>query len=84
MRFNGAFEAIIDPATFAKADKIIAGRPRRTMRTWKSDRRMLALLETRLQQQGRLTAGIIDSSPELPCTMTYIYRFGTLRRAYTN
>ena len=48
MRCNGAFEAIIDPAIFAEAGKIIAGRPRRTLRAWKSDRRMLALLKTRL------------------------------------
>jgi len=82
VRCNGAFEAIVGPAIFAEAGKIIAGRPRRILRGWKSDRRMLALLETRLQQQGRLTASIIDSSPELPCTMTFIYRFGTLRRAY--
>jgi DNA invertase Pin-like site-specific DNA recombinase len=82
VRCNNAFDAIVDPAIFAAAGKIIAGRPRRTLRVWKSDRRMLALLKTRLQQQGRLTARIIDSSPELPCTMTYIYRFGTLRRAY--
>src|SRR4030088_565548 len=82
VRCNGAFEAMIDPAIFAAAGKIIAGRPRRTLRVWKADRQVLALLKTRLQQQGRLTARIIDSSPELPCTMTYIYRFGTLRRAY--
>jgi len=48
VRCNGAFEAIIDPAIFAEAGKIIAGRPRRTLRAWKSDRRMLALLKTRL------------------------------------
>jgi DNA invertase Pin-like site-specific DNA recombinase len=82
VRNNSAFEAIIDPVTFAEAGKIIAARPRRTLRTWKSNRRMLELLKAKLQQQGRLTAQIIDSSPELPCTMTFICRFGTLRRAY--
>jgi DNA invertase Pin-like site-specific DNA recombinase len=82
VRKNGAFEAIIDSTTFAKAGKIIAGRPRRTLRVWKTDRQMLRVLKARLEKEGRLTAQMIDSSPELPCTMTVIQRFGTLRRAY--
>jgi DNA invertase Pin-like site-specific DNA recombinase len=82
VRCNNAFEAIVDPAMFAKAGKIIEGRPRRTLRAWKSDREMLSLLEARLQQQGRLSAKIIDGSDNLPRHMTYILRFGSLRRAY--
>jgi len=82
VRKNGAFPAIVDSTSFAKACKIIAARPRRTLRAWKTTGQMLRVLKTRLEKEGKLTAQIIDSSPELPCTMTYIHRFGTLRRAY--
>jgi hypothetical protein len=35
-----------------------------------------------LAKKGRLSAGIIDSAEEMPRHMTYIIRFGSLRRAY--
>ena len=82
IRCNNAFEAIIDPTTFAKAAKRIEARSRRAIRTWKSDREMLSRLKACLQREGRLSAGTIDGCHELPRHMTYIYRFGSLRHAY--
>ena len=66
IRCNNAFEAIIDPAMFAKAAKRIEARPRRAIRTWKSDREMLSRLKACLEREGRLSAGIIDGCNELP------------------
>jgi len=43
---------------------------------------MLRLLRELLESKGRLTCGIIEDAAELPCSMTYIDRFGSLRRAY--
>ena len=70
------------PRMFAKAAKRIEARPRRAIRTWKSDREMLSRLKACLEREGRLSAGIIDGCNELPRHMTYIYRFGSLRHAY--
>ena len=81
IRKNGAFDAIVDARTFAKAGKIITARPRRIVRAW-TDAKMLQVLKARLDKEGKLTSQIIERSPELPCTMTYIEHFGTLRHAY--
>ena len=35
-----------------------------------------------LEKKGRLTCAIIEGAAQLPCSMTYIERFGSLRRAY--
>jgi DNA invertase Pin-like site-specific DNA recombinase len=82
VRCDNAFEGIIDPALFKAAAKIIERRPRRTLRAWKSDAQMLNLLRELLERKGRLTSTIIEDAAELPCHMTYIERFGSLRRAY--
>jgi DNA invertase Pin-like site-specific DNA recombinase len=82
VRCDNAFEAIIDPALFRAAGKIIDRRPRRTIRASKSDAHMLRLLRELLESEGRLTSSIIEDAAELPCHMTYIERFGSLRRAY--
>jgi len=82
VRCDNAFEAIIDPALFKAAGKIIDRRPRRTVRASKSDAHMLSLLRELLESKGRLTCAIIEGAAKLPCSMTYIERFGSLRRAY--
>jgi Recombinase len=82
VRCDNAFEAIIDPALFKAARKTIDRRPRRTVRAWKSDAHMLRLLRELLESKGHLTCAIIDGAAERPCSMTYIERFGSLRRAY--
>jgi hypothetical protein len=82
VRCEKAFEAIIDPATFEAAGKIIERRPRRTIRAWKSNQEMLALLHSLLRRKGHLSADMIDNADNLPRNATYIARFGSLRRAY--
>lgn len=82
VRCERAFEGIIEPKLFKAAGKIVSARPRRTIRAWKSDVQMLELLLALLQKKGRLTCAIIDGTTSLPCSMTYIERFGSLRRAY--
>jgi DNA invertase Pin-like site-specific DNA recombinase len=82
VRCDNAFEAIIDPAMFQAAGKIIERRPRRTIRAWKSDQEMLSRLESLLREKGHLSADMIDNADNLPRNATYITRFGSLRRAY--
>jgi DNA invertase Pin-like site-specific DNA recombinase len=82
VRFDNAFESIIDLETFRQAGQIIESRPKRTLRAWKTDAEMLSVLAVLLKKHGHLSAGIIDRSSDAPCTMTYIKRFGSLRRAY--
>jgi Recombinase len=82
VRCDNAFESIISPSLFLKAGEIIEGRPKRTKRASLTDVDMLSRLAVLLQKEGRLTARIIEGSSELPCHMTYIKRFGSLRRAY--
>jgi hypothetical protein len=43
---------------------------------------MLRLLRELLESRGRLTCALIEGAADLPCSMTYIVRFGSLRRAY--
>jgi recombinase len=82
VRCDNAFEAIIDPAMFQAAGKIIERRPRRTIRAWKSGQEMLSRLESLLREKGHLSAVMIDNADNLPRNATYIARFGSLRRAY--
>jgi DNA invertase Pin-like site-specific DNA recombinase len=82
VRCDGAFEGIIEPNLFKAAGKIVGARARRTIRAWKSDVQMLELLRALLEKKGRLTCAIIEGAADLPCSMTYIERFGTLKQAY--
>jgi hypothetical protein len=82
VRCDNAFEAIIDPAMFKAAGKIIERRPLRTIRAWKSDQEMLSRLDSLLRKAGHLSAVMIDNADNLPRNATYIARFGSLRRAY--
>jgi hypothetical protein len=43
---------------------------------------MLTRLDALFQEKGRLTATLIDEAPNLPCSDTYIKRFGSLTNAY--
>ncbi|MBR1251335.1 recombinase family protein [Bradyrhizobium sp. AUGA SZCCT0169] len=82
IRRDNAFEGIITPKMFAAAGTIVDGRPRRTIRAWKSDSEMLDILRALWIEKGRLSANIIDTAADMPCHMTYIERFGSLRQAY--
>jgi DNA invertase Pin-like site-specific DNA recombinase len=73
----GAFEAIIDDATFTEAQRILKARTFN-----KSDQDVLDDLRALLASEGRLSLHLIQNSPEVPSPSTYRLRFGSLRKAY--
>jgi DNA invertase Pin-like site-specific DNA recombinase len=73
----GAFEAIIDDATFTEAQRILQARTFN-----KSDRDVLDNLRSLLASQGRLSLHLIKNSADAPSPSTYRLRFGSLRKAY--
>ncbi|WP_162131263.1 recombinase family protein [Bradyrhizobium yuanmingense] len=77
IRSCGAFEPIVDPDLFAKAQKRM-----QTRYVSVSNEEMLKRLRIRLKKSGRLSKGIIDAAEELPCASLYQLRFGSLRNAY--
>ena len=74
---SGAFEPIVDHATFAKAEGILQGR---TIR--QSNDEILGSLRELLAREGRLSLSLIKKSADTPSPSTYRHRFGSLRRAY--
>ena len=82
IRSEGAIKAIVTRPTFAAAAKIIGARPKQTIRASLPDSEMLSRLAGLLAKEGRLCARLIDQARNVPCTMTYIMRFGSLRDAY--
>lgn len=77
IRAERAFQAIIDPGTFHKAQSIIEARASRL-----SDEVMLEKLATILSRRGMLSGLIIDEAEEAPSSGSYASRFGSLLRAY--
>lgn len=77
IRADGAFEAIVDPDIFAKAQAIIAERTRRL-----SDDELLYALRHLLGAKGMLSGLIIDEQDDMPSSSAYRLRFGSLLRAY--
>lgn len=73
----GAFEPLVDSATFSKAQEILQERT-----VSKSDTDLLDNLQALLESKGRLSLNLIKNSPAIPSPSTYRHRFGSLRRAY--
>lgn len=73
----GAFQALVDPATFDASQKVFDRQTRRT-----SNQQLLQQLGRLLKRSGRLTGDIIDKSRDVASCSTYISRFGSLREAY--
>jgi hypothetical protein len=73
----GAFEPIIDPATFAEAQRIY-----RLHRCQRTDEELLDDLRSLLSSEGRLSSTTIKNSQDLMAPGTYSRRFGSLRNAY--
>jgi DNA invertase Pin-like site-specific DNA recombinase len=73
----GAFEPIVDHATFAEAQGILQGR---TIN--QSDEDLLGRLRALLDSGGRLSRDLIRDSPVTPSPSTYRNRFGSVRHAY--
>jgi DNA invertase Pin-like site-specific DNA recombinase len=72
-----AFEPIVDPATFAEAQKAYTAHKYK-----KSDEEMLDDLRRLLASKGRLSFNLIKNTPDLMAPRMYYKRFGRLRNAY--
>ncbi len=77
IRKEGAFEGIVPLETFMAAQEILAQRSRRF-----TDDELLNHLRQLYSDCGTLSGFIIDQSPEMPGSKTYVQRFGSLSRAY--
>lgn len=73
----GAFEPIVDAATFAEAQRVLQSRTFN-----KTDEEVLDSLRALLASEGRLSLRLIKNSACTPSPSTYRLRFGSLRRAY--
>ena len=74
---NEAFAPIVEPETFAAAQRV---RHDRTF--YRSDEDLLVRLRAFLSREGILSQHMIDSSRELPSVRTYVARFGSIKRVY--
>jgi DNA invertase Pin-like site-specific DNA recombinase len=74
---EGAFEAIVNPALYEKAQQIIKDR-----RLTLDDYQILDRLSALLKKFGRLSTEIIDSDPETPCVQVITQRFRSLPSVY--
>jgi DNA invertase Pin-like site-specific DNA recombinase len=84
IRIEGAFDRIIEPATFEAAQRLVAQRrvekPPRDLRP--SNVRILGKLARLFAEQGCLTTEMINAAEGVPHSTLYRKRFGSLRRAY--
>ena len=78
IRNEAAFEPLIIPAEFQRAQEIMSARHRRY-----SDDEMLEFLRTLLASRGRLSGILIDETDGLPSSAAYQARFKSLLRAYS-
>ena len=78
IRSDGAFDAIVEPKQFQKAQAIIEARNRRF-----SDEEMLERLTRLFQRHGYISGLVIDEADGMPSSGAYAHRFGSLLRAYS-
>lgn len=72
----GAFEPVIEEATFAEAQRILHNRT-----ICKTNEELLESLRALLKREGRLSHSVVRNSSDVPSPSTYRLRFGSLRRA---
>jgi DNA invertase Pin-like site-specific DNA recombinase len=77
VRSEGCLAPTIPRETFLRAQKIIELR-----RVDLPEPEMLLRLRKTWAKRRKLSPAIIDNTPGLPCTATYMLHFGTLREAY--
>jgi len=77
IRNDGAFDPIVDPQLFYKAQGIILERNRRF-----SNEEMLDRLKHLFQRHGQLSGLLIDETDGMPSSAVYRFRFNGLIRAY--
>lgn len=78
IRSNTAIKPIVDESLFARAQGIMADRY-----IMISEEEMLKRLRMTKARNGRLTSQIINTTPGLPCSDSYVDHFGSLRKAYS-
>lgn len=72
-----AFEPIVDPTTFQKAQYVLGERT-----CCRSNEELIETLQQLLTVHGKLTGYILQASPGAPSVSACRKRFGTLRRAF--
>ena len=77
VRKDTAFEPIVSPEVFSKAQAIISERGKRF-----TDEELLDQLRRLMEREGRLSGLLIDEKEDLPSSSVYRTRFGSLIRAY--
>ena len=77
IRAEGAFERVVEPEMFLRAQELIRARRERM-----SDEEMLERLRQLYALKGYLSGFIIDEAEDLPSSGVYQRRFGSLYRAY--
>lgn len=78
VRRDGAFQAVVSPDLFARAQAIIASRSERLDETT-----LLELLRKLYEKTGVLSGLLIDEQEGMPSSSVYRSRFGGLVRAYS-
>jgi Recombinase len=73
----GAYESIVEPATFEMAQQEFRNRPYN-----RSNDQVVEALRSILKSAGRLTPRLIRGQPNALCPESYRRRFGSLTRAY--
>jgi len=77
VRKDNAFEAIVDPELYRKAEREAEARSR-----FLTDEQLLEHLRQLLQTHGKLSERLIRASLGMPCTQVFTARFGGLAEAY--
>ena len=77
IRRDNAFEAIVEPSVYEKAEAVAVARAR-----LHTDEQLLQDLRDCLQRNGRLTERSITADLDMPCAQAYNARFGGLIEAY--
>jgi hypothetical protein len=77
VRHDGAFEPIVERDFYEAAQRIIDARSKRY-----TDQELLDRLAALLAEKGWLSGLVIDEVEDMPSSMTFRHRFGSLVRAY--
>jgi len=77
IRSNDAFQPVVAPELFEKAQTIIRDRSKRY-----SNQELLNSLSDLLTREGKLSRRLIDETDGMACSLVYLNRFGSLANAY--
>lgn len=77
IRKEGAFQSIVPGETFYTAQGIMRARARRY-----SNEELIQRLRNLYRDRGFLSGLVIDETDGMPSSSVYMYRFGSLIRAY--